>query len=178
MLPTGRYIRTNPHSAIRSGGVSGTIASMKIRLFNANNAAFLGVTIAFGAVACVMMSGHWGEWREPECDSLPVQNVASPSGNRRALHDQEACRSTDKLRTSVVVRTLNPSGTTSMALVFAATTKDALGAMSVGQRSLPLALSWKSDSELVISYPAGVVPDKIPPSSAGLKVSVVEQAPR
>ena len=103
---------------------------MKIRLFNANNAAFLGVTIAFGAVAFVMVSGHWGEWREPECDSLPVQNVASPSGLRRALHDQEACRSTDQLRTSVIVRSANPSGSTSLALVFAATTKDALGAMS------------------------------------------------
>ena len=143
---------------------------MKIRLFNANNAAFLGVTIAFGAVALIMVSGHWGEWREPECDSLPVQNVASPSGLRRALHDQEACRSTDKLRTSVVVRSLNPSGTTSLSLVFAATTTDALGAMSVGQRSLPLALIWNSDAELTISYPAGVVPDQIPGSSAGLKV--------
>ena len=36
---------------------------MSIRLFNANNAAFLGVTIAFGTVAFVMVSGHWGEWR-------------------------------------------------------------------------------------------------------------------
>lgn len=151
---------------------------MKIRLFNANNAAFLGVTIAFGAVAFVMVSGHWGEWREPECDSLPVQSVASPSGVRRALHDQEACRSTDQLRTSVVVRSANPSGSTSLALVFAATTKDALGAMSVGQRSLPLNLTWKSDAELVIGYPAGVVPDKIPASSAGLRVSLVEQTAR
>ena len=151
---------------------------MKIRLFNANNAAFLGVTIAFGVVAAVMVSGHWGEWREPECDSLPVQNVASPSGLRRALHDQEACRSTDKLRTSVVVRSVHPSGTTSLALVFAATTKDALGAMSAGQRSLPLNLTWKSDAELVIGYPAGGVPDKIPASSAGLRVSLVEQTAR
>ena len=151
---------------------------MKIRLFNANNAAFLGVTIAFGVVAAVMVSGHWGEWREPECDSLPVQNVASPSGLRRALHDQEACRSTDKLRTSVVVRSVHPSGTTSLALVFAATSADALGAMSVGQRSLPLALTWKNDAELVIGYPAGVVPDKIPGSSAGLRVSLVEQTAR
>ena len=151
---------------------------MSIRLFNANNAAFLGITIAFGAVALVMVSGHWGEWREPECDSLPVQNVASPSGLRRALHDQEACRSTDQLRTSVVVRSANPSGSTSLALVFAATTKDALGAMSVGQRSLPLNLTWKGDAELVIGYPAGVVPDKIPGSSAGLRISLVEQTAR
>ncbi len=158
--------------------ISGTLTRMKIRLFNANNAAFLGVTIAFGAVALVMMSGRWGEWREPECDSLPVQNVASPSGQRRALHDQEACRSTDLLRTVVVVRSINPSGTTSTALVFAATTKDALGAMSVGQRSLPLALSWKNDAELVISYPAGVTPDKIPASGAGLKVTLIAQAAR
>lgn len=148
---------------------------MSFRIFNANNAAFLGVTIAFGAVALIMFSGHWGEWREPECASLPVQNVASPSGVRRALHDQEACRSTDQLRTSVVVRSVNPSGTTSLALVFAATTKDALGAMSVGQRSLPLALTWNSDAELVIGYPAGVVPDQISGSSAGLKV-VLEPA--
>ena len=148
---------------------------MRFRIFNANNAAFLGVTIAIGAVALIMFSGHWGEWREPECDSLPVQNVASPSGVRRALHDQEACRSTDQLRTSVVVRSVNPSGSTSLALVFAATTKDALGAMSVGQRSLPLALTWKSDAELVIGYPAGVVPDQISGSSAGLKV-VLEPA--
>jgi hypothetical protein len=62
--------------------------------------------------------------------------------------------------------------------VFAATTKDALGAMSVGQRSVPLALIWKSDAELVISYPAGVEPDKIPASSAGLKVTLMAQAAR
>ena len=150
---------------------------MNIRLFNANNAAFLGVTIAFGAVAFVMVSGHWGEWREPECDSLPVQNVASPSGLRRALHDQEACRSTDKLRTSVVVRSVNPSGSTSLALVFAATSSDALGAMSVGQRSLPIALFWKSEAELVISYPESVVPDKISGAGAGLKVVLQPMKP-
>lgn len=143
---------------------------MHFRLFNANNAAFLGVTIGFGAVALAMVLGYFGEWREPECDSLPVQSVASPSGVRRAIHEQEACRSTDQLRTTVVVRSVNASGNTSMALVFSSITGDALGPMSVGQRSLPLILRWNGDTELVIGYPAGVKPELRSASAAGLRV--------
>ncbi len=143
---------------------------MQFRLFNANNAAFLGVTIAFGAVAIAMMMGAFGEWREPECDALPVQSIASPSGARRAIHEQEACRSTDKLRTTVMVRSVNATGSSSHVLVFSTVTGDALGAMTVGQRTLPLLLRWKGDAELVIGYPAGVKPEAPSVLATGLRV--------
>ncbi len=143
---------------------------MQFRLFNANNAAFLGVTIAFGAVAIAMVMGAFGEWREPECDALPVQSVASPSGARRAIHEQEACRSTDKLRTTVVVRSVNVTGSTSHALVFSSITGSALGAMSVGQRSLPLLLRWNGETELVIGYPANVKPEAPSALATGMRV--------
>ena len=143
---------------------------MQFRLFNANNAAFLGVTIAFGAVAIAMVMGAFGEWREPECDALPVQSVASPSGARRAIHEQEACRSTDQLRTTVVVRSENPSGSSSTALVFSSITGSALGAMSVGQRSLPLLLRWNGETELVIGYPANVKPEAPSALATGMRV--------
>ena len=143
---------------------------MQFRLFNANNAAFLGVTLAFGAVALAMVLGYFGEWRDPECDALPVQTIASPSGARRAIHEQEACRSTDKLRTTVVVRSVNATGVTSHALVFSTVTGDALGPLSVGQRSLPLMLRWNSDAELVISYPAAVKPEAPSALASGMRV--------
>ena len=146
---------------------------MQIRIFNANNAAFLGVTIAFGSVALAMYLGYFGEWRDAECDALPVQSVASPTGVRRAIHEQEACRSTDKLRTTVVVRSANATGSTSHALVFSTVTGDALGAMSVGQRSLPLILRWNGDAELVIGYPASIKPEA--PSALGSGVRIVLQ---
>lgn len=143
---------------------------MHFRLFNANNAAFLGVTIAFGAVALAMYLGYFGEWRDAECDTLPVQNVASPSGVRRAIHEQEACRSTGKLRTTVVVRSVTATGASSHALVFTTVTGDALGAMSVGQRSLPMILRWNGDAELVIGYPANVKPEVPAAWATGLRV--------
>ena len=143
---------------------------MHFRPFNANNAAFLGVTIAFGAVAIAMVMGAFGEWREPECDALPVQSVASPSGAHRAIHEQEACRSTDQLRTTVVVRSVNATGSTSHALVFSSVTGSALGAMSVGQRSLPLLLRWNGETELVIGYPSAVKPEAPSVIATGLRV--------
>lgn len=143
---------------------------MQFRLFNANNAAFLGVTIAFGAVALAMYLGYFGEWRDPECDLLPVQIVDSPSGARRAIHEQEACRSTDKLRTTVVVRSVNATGSTSHALVFSSITGDALGAMWVGQRSLPLVLRWNGEAELAISYPVNVKPEAPSALASGIRV--------
>ncbi len=143
---------------------------MHFRLFNANNAAFLGVTIAFGAVALAMYLGYFGEWRDAECDTLPVQNVSSPSGVRRAIQEQEACRSTGKLRTTVVVRSVTATGASSHALVFTTVTGDALGAMSVGQRSLPLILRWNGDAELVIGYPANVKPEAPAAWATGLRV--------
>ena len=143
---------------------------MHFRLFNANNAAFLGVTLAFGVVALAMFLGYFGEWRDAECDALPVQSVASPSGARRAIHEQEACRSTDKLRTTVVVRSANATGSSSHALVFSTVTGDALGPLSVGQRSLPLLLRWNGDAELVISHPAAVKPEAPSALASGVRV--------
>ena len=143
---------------------------MHFRLFNANNAAFLGVTIAFGAVALAMVLGYFGEWRDPDCQVYPVQTLPSPSGARSAIHEQEACGSTDQLRTTVVVRSANPSGSTSMALVFSSLTGSALGIMSVGQRSLPLVLRWNGDAELMVGYPADVKPEASSASAPGLRV--------
>lgn len=148
---------------------------MHFRLFNANNAAFLGVTIAFGAVAGAMVLGYFGEWRDPDCQVYPIQAVPSPSGMRTALHEQEACSSTDQLRTTVVVRSVHPSGTTSMTLAFSSLTGSALGIMSVGQRSLPLTLHWRSDTELAVGYPSGIKADAPSTLGSGLRV-VLEPA--
>ena len=148
---------------------------MQIRLFNANNAAFLGVTLAFGAVAAAMVMGVFGEWREPDCQSYPVQSVASPSGNLRAVQEQEACGSTDRLVTTVSVRS---SQNDSQSLVFRSITGSALGAMSVGQRSLPLALRWNGDTELTIAHPADVKPEAASAAAPGLKVTYVPQVAR
>ena len=127
----------------------------RIRLFNANNAAFLGVTLAFGAVAVALGLGWFGEWREPDCTAYPVQSVASPSGRLRAVQEQEACGSTDRLRTSVI---LHLDGAPEGIEVLRVETGSALGAMSVGQRSLPLRLEWAGDARLSIHHPAGLSP--------------------
>jgi hypothetical protein len=145
---------------------------MSFRFFNANNAAFLGVSIAFGAIALALGLGWFGEWREPECDRLPVQSIASPSGALRAVHEQEACRSTNRLVTTVILK----SDKSPDALVFRAETGDALGIMSVGQRSLSLSLKWVNESELTISHPAAVKPETRS-SAPGLKVNFVAQSP-
>ena len=141
---------------------------MGIRISNANNAAFLGVTIAFGAIALAMGLGWFGEWREPECTGYPVQGVASPSGALRAIQEQEACGSTDRLRTTVMV---HQAGRSEGALVFDVVTGKALGAMSVGQRTLPLVLRWKSDAELVIDYPAAAKPETPVVAGGALRVT-------
>ncbi len=148
---------------------------MQIRLFNANNAAFLGVTLAFGAVAAAMVMGAFGEWREPDCQSYPVQSVSSPSGTLRAVQEQEACGSTDRLVTTVSVRS---GQSDSQSLAFRSVTGSALGAMSVGQRSLPLTLRWNGDAELVIGHPAEAKPEAALAAAPGLKVTHVMQAPR
>ncbi len=135
---------------------------MRIRRFNANNAAFLGVTIAFGAIALALGLGWYGEWREPDCTHYPVQSIASPSGALRAIQEQEACGSTDRLRTTVMV---HQAGKPDGILVFSVVTGKALGAMSVGQRTLPMALRWNGDAELAIDYPAEAKPET--PSPAG-----------
>jgi hypothetical protein len=146
-----------------------TSRPMHFRLFNANNAAFLGVTIGFGVVALAMVLGFYGEWRDPDCQVYPVQTLPSPSGARSAVHEQEACGSTDKLRTTVVVRSATPAGS-STTLVFSSLTGSALGIMSVGQRSLPLLLRWNGDGELIVGYPAAVTPEPPAGSPAGLRV--------
>jgi hypothetical protein len=146
---------------------------LKIRFTNANNAAFLGVTMGFGAIALALGLGWYGPWRDPDCQSYPVQSVTSASGEARALHEQEACSSTDRLTTRV---TVSSSGSGSAATVFAAQSGDALGAMWTGQRTLPLKLVWESDAVLVIVHPAGVAPiAQVPPP--GLSVRLVAAAP-
>ena len=67
---------------------------MHLRLFNANNAAFLGVTIAFAIIGGLTHAGWFGAWREPDCQGCAVQSAASPQGSFRALHEPEACGST------------------------------------------------------------------------------------
>jgi hypothetical protein len=74
------------------------------------------------------------------------------------------------LRTTTVVRNVNATGSTTMALVFSSVTGSALGAMSVGQRSLPLILRWNGDAELVIGYPADVKPEAPAAWATGLRV--------
>ncbi|MBL8376969.1 MAG: hypothetical protein JNM79_03800 [Burkholderiales bacterium] len=146
---------------------------MRIRLTNANNAAFLGVTLGFAAIAAALVLGWYGQWREPDCQSLPVQSVAAAAGDVRAVQEQEACASTDRLATRVTVSggRFGPGGT-----VFATESGDALGAMWTGQRTLPLKLVWESDAALAIFHPAHVAPIAQPPL-AGLSVRLVAVPP-
>lgn len=146
---------------------------MSIRFTNANNAAFLGVTLGFAAIALALGLGWYGQWREPDCQSVPVQSVASTSGEARAMQEQEACASTDRLATRV---TVSGGRFGSGATVFAANSGDALGAMWTGQRTLPLKVVWESDTVLLIVHPAGIAPIPQPPL-AGLSVRLVAAAP-
>ena len=70
----------------------------------------------------------------------------------------------------MVVRSVNATGSTSHALVFSSITGDALGAMSVGQRSLPLILRWNGEAELAISYPVNVKPEAPSALASGIRV--------
>lgn len=125
------------------------------RLTNANNAAFAGVTLGFGAIAAALSLGWYGEWREPDCQGVPVQSIASPSGELRAVHEQSACASTDALHTTVAIAG-GRFGDGRM--VFSAVSGDALGAMAIGQRAPPLIIRWESDESLLIVHPAGLAP--------------------
>ncbi len=146
---------------------------MQVRLFNANNAAFLGVTIAFAIIGGLLYAGWFGEWREPDCQTYPVQSTASPQGSFRALHEQEACGSTDALRTVVLIA---GGGGRAPVAAFTAVTGKALGVMSIGQRSLPLVLRWTGEHQLVITHPASVTP-QLPGGTYGGVMVTLEAVP-
>lgn len=136
---------------------------MQLRPFNINNAAFLGVSLAFALIGGMLYFDFFGPWREPECTTYPIQVVASPDGQWRAEQEQEACGTTDQLRTRVLV---GRSGAKEQAVGFLAVTDKALGSMSIGQRSLPLSLRWEEGNRLVITHPAGVA-SQLPAGSYG-----------
>jgi hypothetical protein len=100
-----------------------------------------------------MYFGRSSRWHEADCQSFPVQMVLSPSGRFKAEQSQEACSSTDRLRTTVAVGEV---GHGDPIPAFVSSTGEALGSMSIGQRSIPLNLRWDGDTALTIVYPAGV----------------------
>jgi len=125
---------------------------MPLRSFKLK-AALVGAVLLLVFVAGLFYIGYFGDWKEPDCQSYPVQVVTSPDGRWRAEQEQEACASTDQLRTRVLV---GGSGAKEQAIAFVAVTGNALGSMSVGQRSVSLDLRWEADNRLVIVHPAWV----------------------
>jgi len=123
---------------------------MQIRAFNLKIAAILGLAVLCIFVGGLFYIGYFGDWHEPDCQTYPVQVVASPSGRLRAEQEQEACASTDQLRTRVQVTI---PGRPEPVIAFLATTGQAMGAMQAGQRSVALGLRWEGEDQLVITHP-------------------------
>jgi len=127
---------------------------MQDRTFSARSAVFLAVALAIAVFGGMYFFGHFfGGRSEADCQALPIQLVLSPSGQRQARQEQEACGSTDELHTQVL---LGGTGGTLPVTVFTATTGKALGSNSVGQRALALILRWEGENRLLIIHPAGV----------------------
>jgi hypothetical protein len=143
---------------------------MQLRPFNMNNAAFLGVSLAFALIGGMLYFDFFGPWREPECTTYPIQVVASADGQWRAEQEQEACGTTDQLRTRVLVGRV---GAKDQAVGFLAVTDKALGSMSIGQRSLPLSLRWDEGNKLVIGHPPGVASSVPAGQHGGVDVRLV-----
>jgi len=61
------------------------------------------VTLVMVFMGGLYYIGYFQDWEEADCQGYPVQGVASPSGRLRAEQEQEACRSTDQLRTKVTI---------------------------------------------------------------------------
>jgi hypothetical protein len=149
---------------------------MPTRLFNPRIAAGLGAAIAVALVGGLFYIGYFSDHHESDCQSYPLQVVLSPSGRLKAEQGQEACASTDQLRTTVTI-TRATGGVTpeAPATAFLAVTGKALGAMAIGQRALALTLRWEGDDSLVIVHPAGVVPQLPPGEYGGVKVRYAAQ---
>jgi hypothetical protein len=127
---------------------------MQDRTFSARSSVFLAVALAIAVFGGMYFFGHFfGGHAEPDCQALPIQLVVSPSGQRQARQEQEACGSTNELHTRVL---LGGSGGGEPVTAFAAITGKALGSNSVGQRALALTLRWEGENRLLIIYPAGV----------------------
>jgi len=127
---------------------------MQDRTFSARSAVFLVIALAIAVFGGMFFFGHFfGGNSDPDCQGLPIQVVLSPSGQRQARQEQEACGSTDELHTRVL---LGVSGGGEPVTAFAVTTAKALGANSVGQRALPLTLRWEGENHLLIIHPASV----------------------
>lgn len=126
---------------------------MKLRAATVTTALLCFVTLMMVFMGGLYYIGYFHDWEEADCQGYPVQGVASPSGRLRAAQEQEACRSTDQLRTRVTITT---PGQAEPVVAFIAVTGSALGSMATGQRSLPLSLRWEGEDRLVIVHPAGV----------------------
>jgi hypothetical protein len=126
---------------------------MKLRAATVTTALLCFVTLMLVFMGGLYYIGYFHDWEEADCQDYPVQGVASPSGRLRAAQEQEACRSTDQLRTRV---TITKPGQAEPVVAFIAVTGSALGSMATGQRSLPLSLRWEGEDRLVIVHPAWV----------------------
>lgn len=131
---------------------------------NARRAALIAVVLLAVFVAGLFYIGYFGDWHEPDCQTYPVQVLSSPGGTWRAEQEQEACISTDQLRTRVLV---GRSGGKAPVPAFVAVTGNALGSMATGQRSVRLGLRWEGESRLVIVHPAWA-PSQLPAGSLSL----------
>jgi len=159
----------------RQRPASGTLsAPMKLRAATFATALLCFVTLVMVFMGGLYYIGYFQDWEEADCQGYPVQGVASPSGRLRAEQEQEACRSTDQLRTRV---TIAAPGQAEPVVAFIAMTGSALGSMATGQRSLPLTLRWESESRLVIVHPAGVASQLPAGPYGGVQVRLEAKAP-
>jgi hypothetical protein len=149
---------------------------MLLRSFNPKKFVLVGLTLILVFVAGLFYIGYFGDWKEPDCQTYPVQVSASADGSWRAEQEQEACASTDQLRTRVLV---GRAGAKEQAIAFVAVTDNALGSMSVGQRSVSLDLRWEAGNRLVIVHPAWVRPQLPAGLYGGVEVQLLPvQGPR
>ena len=138
---------------------------MQFRLLSAGKTAFLAFALAFAVVGGMLFFHFYGDWEDADCQAYPMQVVISPGGSRRAEQEQEACASTDKLRTRVLVSGA-AGGSAAPVVAYQVETGNALGAMAVGQRSVPLTLRWEGEERLVIVHPLAA-PSQLPAGPYG-----------
>jgi len=127
---------------------------MQARSISARGAVFLAAALAIAVFGGMFFYHHYfAAAPAAECETYPLQLKLSPSGQRQALQEQEACGGSEQVRTRVLV---GKSGGAAPVTAFEIVSSKALGSMSVGQRALPLTLRWEGDERLLIIHPAGL----------------------
>lgn len=127
---------------------------MQARSISARSAVFLVIALGVAVFGGMFFFHHFfAAAPSAECEVYPLQVIASPSGRRQARQEQQACGGSEEVRTRVLV---GESGSGAPVTAFEVVNSNALGAMSVGQRAMPLTLRWDGEDRLLIIHPVGV----------------------